>query len=102
MNEKSDDAARFKMICGNLKIRQSPHNKNEIEVSWRGKDVLSDKHLGEFVMGDDGYFGFFPRPLGGMWSQELMRSIASAMERLNKDWDETVAREIGGKNAESE
>lgn len=50
---------------------------------------------GSIIMGDDGYYEFWPNQRQGYWPSWAMRDIADKVDALNKEWDETVAKELG-------
>ncbi len=51
--------------------------------------------LGEFEPGDDGYFYYWPTlSRRGCFSQEVIKAIFDTLERLNKDWDDQVRRDM--------
>ena len=47
----------------------------------------------EIVMGDDGYYHYWPsQDTVGAFSEYALRSIADELERLNRDYDEEIKR----------
>lgn len=46
--------------------------------------------LGEILREVDGYFYFFPEPMGGFWQSHGMREIADKMDEMNKPWDQEI------------
>lgn len=52
-------------------------------------------HIGEFEISDDGYYHFWPdQSRKGYWSQELITALGEALERINKNWDRQVRKDI--------
>ena len=67
-------------------------------ISSQNKPGVS---LGDLIMAEDGYFYFFPEETPGCaWSNWMLQGILDKLNELNKDWDATVAREIGGSNGQ--
>jgi hypothetical protein len=56
---------------------------------------FNKKIIGSFVIQDDGYYGYYTTETSGYWSSYALRSIADALDKLNKDWDEQVKKDIG-------
>jgi hypothetical protein len=54
--------------------------------------------LGHLLKEVDGYFVYYPETRGGFMESWIMRIIADKMDDLNRDWDETARREIGGQS----
>lgn len=56
------------------------------------------KIIGHFEVQDDGYFAFYPHPVGaGFWTQGFMEEIVKAMKCLNKKWNDQVQKDVGEK-----
>jgi len=47
-------------------------------------------NIGEFIIGDDGYYVYFPIQKYGYITSYFMRAIADKLDELNKDWDKIV------------
>jgi hypothetical protein len=60
---------------------------------------FNNKELGTFVQYEDGYFNFLPNTLPGYWSSHSLRLVADELEKLNKDWDDYITKNLG-KNLE--
>lgn len=59
-------------------------------VTWNGKV------LGQLEMDVDGYYYFWPqKDIQGFWQSVILRSIADELDKINKDWNERVFRDIG-------
>lgn len=56
---------------------------------------FNKKKLGEFVVQDDGFFGFYTSEPSGYWSSYALRLIADKLDELNKEWDDQVKKDIG-------
>ena len=55
---------------------------------------FNKKKLGEFVVQDDGFFGFYTSEPSGYWSSYALRLIADKLDELNKEWDDQVKKDI--------
>lgn len=48
-------------------------------------------HLGDLLMGDDGYYEFWPElNRAGYWPSWVLRDIANKVDALNEPWDKIV------------
>lgn len=56
---------------------------------------FNKKKLGEFVIQDDGFFGFYTNEPSGYWSSYALRLIADKLDEVNKEWNEQVKKDIG-------
>lgn len=56
---------------------------------------FNKKRLGEFIVQDDGFFGFHTSEPSGYWSSYALRLIADKLDEMNKEWDEQVKKDIG-------
>lgn len=56
---------------------------------------LNDRKIGDFLMENDGYFYFFPILNGGFWEAHILIEIGNKLNELNKEWDETIQKELG-------
>lgn len=52
--------------------------------------------LGQFLREVDGFFVFYPNLNGGFWEAWVLNGIAAKLDELNKPWEETIERELGG------
>jgi hypothetical protein len=50
---------------------------------------------GDFTTLDDGYVYFWPTSSCGAFSANDLRILADELDRRNKEWDDTVQKEIG-------
>ena len=69
------------------------NNTEEADRIFRAQNefVIKAKKGGCFVVGDDGYYVFFPTHGGGI-SEWMLRAIADELESLNKDWDAALQK----------
>ena len=44
-------------------------------------------YMGDVIVGDDGYYYFWPENRGGCWSEGHMIEIAAHLRKLNAEWD---------------
>ncbi len=52
--------------------------------------------LGSIIKDVDGYFVFFSNEdNGGSWSAWMLIEIGNILNKMNKEWDDIVVREIG-------
>lgn len=56
---------------------------------------FNKKKLGEFIVQDDGFFGFHTSEPSGYWSSYALRLIADKLDEINKEWDDQVKKDIG-------
>lgn len=68
--------------------------KNTDEAIMRRKILAGVRRHGDIISGDDGYRIFWPDPRRGFLDAFALRVIADELDRLNKDWDEQVKREV--------
>jgi len=70
-------------------------NQNVVEITTGAADLVP---CGSLLKCEDGYFYFWPLDLpgknSGCYSEHFMRCVADKLAELNKDWDETVKREL--------
>jgi hypothetical protein len=50
----------------------------------------NDKQIGNFVKDVDGYYYFDTLYNGGLWDATILRSIADALDELNKPWNDEI------------
>jgi hypothetical protein len=53
-----------------------------------------NKLIGSFVLQDDGYYGYYPNEPSGYWSSYSLRLIADELDKLNKEWDEYIKKNL--------
>jgi hypothetical protein len=46
--------------------------------------------VGEFIIGDDGYYGFWPELRPGYWTEYILQALATKLGELNKPYDDQV------------
>ena len=51
-------------------------------------------HIGDAVMGDDGYYLFSPDN-NGQWPEDCLFALAVTLHELNEKWDEEVKQGLG-------
>ena len=59
--------------------------------------------IGDYEMGDDGYYVFFPnKESGGYWNENLLMYILLQLRRLNLEWDTQIRTDpmAAGKSVE--
>ena len=58
------------------------------EESYKQRVVQKARQCGDFVMGDDGYYVFWPtvRNIGALSTVDL-RILANELDNLNREWD---------------
>jgi hypothetical protein len=49
--------------------------------------------VGNFIMGEDGFFQFWPAMRSGYWSSWLLREVAAQLDILNKEWEDEIERQ---------
>jgi hypothetical protein len=49
--------------------------------------------MGEFLMGDDGYYTFWPELRAGYWDQMILASLVQKLKELNDPWDQQIQAE---------
>jgi len=52
------------------------------------------KVIGKFIIQDDGYYGYYTTETSGYWSSYALRGIADALDDLNKEWDESIKKNL--------
>lgn len=55
---------------------------------------FNKKVIGNFVIQDDGYFGYYPNEISGYWSSYALRLIANKLDEINKEWDEYIKNNL--------
>lgn len=55
---------------------------------------FNKKKLGEFIVQDDGFFGFYTNEPSGYWSSHSLRLIADKLDELNKEWGEYIKKNL--------
>jgi len=68
---------------------------NYSEKNGFGTIKITNKHntqIGEFLLGDDGYYAFWPPVYwsGGCYPEWLLKELADKLEELNEAWDAVV------------
>lgn len=60
----------------------------------------STKKLGDFIVGEDGYYVFFPASIYGYYNEYHLSTLLNKLKELNKEWDDKVTMyfNIGGSN----
>lgn len=53
-----------------------------------------DKWLPHIYREVDGYYYYMPPPNGGAYAAHILRAIANELDAMNKEWDDTINREI--------
>lgn len=46
--------------------------------------------LGEFIIGDDGFYVFFSEPKGGYYNEYFLQVLLNKLTELNKEWNEQI------------
>lgn len=59
------------------------------------KVYFNQKFLGIFAVQDDGYLQFLTLEPSGYWSSYALRLIADKLDKMNKEWDDQVRKDIG-------
>lgn len=49
---------------------------------------------GEILMGDDGFYQFWPELRGGYWPSYAMREIADKVDSMNEAWEKKLEEEL--------
>lgn len=51
--------------------------------------------IGEFLVKEDGYYDWWPEhpSQGGFWPAYMLHALATALDDLNKDWDDALRKE---------
>lgn len=68
--------------------------QNTDEAIRRRKVLAAVRRDGDIITGDDGYRVFWPDHRRGFLDAFALRVIADELDRLNKDWDEQVKRDL--------
>ena len=55
---------------------------------------FNTKVIGKFIMQDDGYYGYYTTETSGYWSSYALRGIADALDDLNREWDESIKKNL--------
>lgn len=62
-------------------------------IDWPGsttaKTVMFGERnaIGDFIMGDDGFWEFYAELHGGSWNEYSLRLIADKLQELNAPWN---------------
>ena len=60
-------------------------------------DVTTLNHvkIGKLLREIDGFFVFYPEHNGAAFTSEFMKFMAAKLDELNKEWSETIEKELG-------
>ena len=60
----------------------------------------NDVYVGDIIVGDDGYFAYWPAKKNGYATSYFLRAIADKLDELNEKWDKIVRSDpaINGKD----
>lgn len=64
-----------------------------LEKTTMGYDVTwpNGEYIGQFIMGVDGYFNYWPKGSnGGYYDEGFLYAIADHLKELNREWDKQV------------
>ena len=66
-----------------------------IKDSWI-RVYYNNTLIGEFQKDVDGYFYFWPNRIkdGCSWSEHILLTLGEELRRLNKPWNEQIARDL--------
>lgn len=60
----------------------------------RRRCMQISEERGDFVLGDDGYYVYWPSKSDGALAPHHLRWLADELDHKNKDWHATVQREL--------
>lgn len=55
---------------------------------------IGSKKIGKFIQDVDGFYYYSANREGGLWSAHTMRMIADRLDKLNKPWDNYIAKNL--------
>ena len=64
-------------------------------TDWVYEVYFNSAILGEFVIQEDGYYGFIAYNNTNYWSSYALRLLSDKLDEINKEWDQQVKKDIG-------
>jgi hypothetical protein len=68
---------------------------NKISDNLYGVTTPGGIKIGELLREIDGFFVFYPENHGAAFPSEFMKFMAAKLDELNKEWSETIEKELG-------
>lgn len=66
-----------------------------VDKGWKSLQTASGVEIGQLLMGDDGYWQWWPTlDRSGYIPTYMLRAIADCVDELNKEWDEQLKPEL--------
>jgi len=92
MNEVNEPKAQLEAVPLDCRVRGMQYEHDPCGIV--SVHAQNGAYAGEIIMGDDGYYEFWPHQRGGYWPSWAMRDIADKVDSMNAEWDAKVRQEI--------